>query len=85
MAIDGFETVSIDAEDIAAAPVLVNTISKQSTNWPPTPKPDGRPSTLITRKCAEEGCEEMLCHFSKTGIWNYPGAKCDKHSGAKSR
>jgi hypothetical protein len=25
----------------------------------------------------------MLGHWSKTGQWKYPGAKCDKHGGKR--
>ena len=38
------------------------------------------PGNWIMQKCAEKGCKQMLGHWSKTGQWKYPGAKCDKHS-----
>lgn len=82
MPVDGFETVSIDSaisEQKPAAEI------KSATTWPPNPTNNQTGGGFIQRKCSEEGCEQILGHWSKDGTWKYHGAKCDKHSRSKSQ
>lgn len=51
----------------------------------PLKAPNEIQGVFLTRKCAEKNCNNLLGHWSKTGAWKYPGAKCEKHSKGRKK